>query len=172
LSTTLGGSKSTSVRARSIWSIEDPASALGRSGFEFTISITIASFSGARLIRGNDCKDPLTGKHFLVVFALISGFQYNTHVDSGHKKTLSADSVIRSTVLTMYEIEFPETEKPRICWTLVGLEAATDLSVAFWKKEIAAGRIPFSKAGTKTVIMDEDAREYFIKNRRVHQKAA
>ena len=64
------------------------------------------------------------------------------------------------------------TGTTRIAWPLAALSEATGMSIAFWKKMIAAGEIPATKAGARTIILDEDAREYLRKNRRVRRKAA
>jgi hypothetical protein len=61
---------------------------------------------------------------------------------------------------------------PRVTWTLSALADATGMSVAFWKKIIGKGEIPATKGGARTLILDEDVREYLLRNRRVRGKAA
>jgi hypothetical protein len=41
------------------------------------------------------------------------------------------------------------------------------MSVAFWKKIISKGEIPATKGGARTLILDEDVREYLLRNRKV-----
>jgi hypothetical protein len=60
----------------------------------------------------------------------------------------------------------------RIAWPLIDLAKATGMSVAFWKKIIAKGDIPATKGGNRTLILDEDLREWLMKNRKVRGEAA
>jgi hypothetical protein len=55
----------------------------------------------------------------------------------------------------------------RVAWKLAALEEATGMSVAFWKKVISRGDLPATKAGACTLVMDEDARAYLLKNRKL-----
>jgi hypothetical protein len=44
------------------------------------------------------------------------------------------------------------------------------MSVAFWKKIISKGEIAATKGGARTLVLDEDLREWLQKNRRVRGK--
>jgi hypothetical protein len=59
-----------------------------------------------------------------------------------------------------------------LAWKLKALAEVTGMSVAYWKKVIAAGELPATKAGACTLVMDEDIREFLLKNRQVRGKAA
>ncbi len=61
-------------------------------------------------------------------------------------------------------------EATRLAWPLDDLSKATGMSVAFYKKIIAKGEIPATKAGARTLITDEDARAWLQKNRRLRGK--
>jgi hypothetical protein len=81
-------------------------------------------------------------------------------------------SVDRRVKPDMQETNLEIGNGKRVGWTLKGLAEATDTSVAFWKKTISRGEIPATKAGALTIILNEDVRAYFLKNRRVRGKAA
>jgi len=55
----------------------------------------------------------------------------------------------------------------RLAWPLVDLAGSTGTSVGYWKKIIAKGEIAVTKFGARTMILDEDLREWLMKNRRV-----
>lgn len=57
----------------------------------------------------------------------------------------------------------------RIAWTLKDLARATGMSVAFWKKVIANGGIAITKAGARTLVLDDDLQEWLLANRCVRR---
>lgn len=64
------------------------------------------------------------------------------------------------------------TGTTRLAWPLADLAEATGMSVAFWKKIIGKGEIAATKGGARTLILDEDLREWLLRNRKVRAKAA
>jgi excisionase family DNA binding protein len=58
----------------------------------------------------------------------------------------------------------------RIAWTLNDAAKATGLSVAFFKKVIKNGEIAATKAGARTLILDEDLRAWLNKDRKIRSR--
>lgn len=60
----------------------------------------------------------------------------------------------------------------KLAWTLAEAAEATGMSVAFFKKIIGKGEIAVTKAGARTLIRDEDLREYLNRSVVVRVRSA